>query len=170
MKYIASLILLFALACCQSNYRGVIDSAQRVLADSPDSSLILLSQIDFPEKLPPELKARYGLVQAQADAGLENALINDTLVLYSVEYYKEKGRQKELMSAYVPALKHYLWTEDILSFEEMFGQTMGLAHQLQDSVALSQLYVLRAGLQDADAAAQSYKLAAEYDSTRKANL
>ncbi len=170
MKYIASFILLFALACCQGNYRGVIDSAQRVLADSPDSSLILLLQIDFPEKLPPELKARYGLVQAQADARLENALINDTLVLYSVEYYKEKGRQKELMSAYVPALKHYLWTEDILSFEEMFGQAMGLAHQLQDSVALSQLYVLRAGLQDADAAAQSYKLASEYDSTCKANL
>ncbi len=170
MKYIASFIFMFALICCQGNYRDVIDSAQRVLDERPDSSLILLSQIDFPEKLPPELKARYGLVQAKVDAELENALINDTLVLFSVRYYKEEGRQKEQMSAYIPALKHYLWAEDILSFEEMFGQAMDLAHQLEDSAALSQLYVLRAGLQDADAAAQSYKLAGEYDSAHKANL
>lgn len=170
MKYTAVFIFLFALISCQGNYRGMIDSAKQVLDERPDSSLVLLSQIDFPEKLPPELKARYGFVQAMADAELENALINDTLVLYSVQYYKEKGRQKEQMSAYIPALKHYLWAEDILSFEEMFVQAMDLAYQLKDSAALSQLYVLRAGLQDADAAAQSYKLAGEYDSTRKANL
>lgn len=170
MKYIALFILLFALSSCQGRYGRIIDRAQDVLEENPDSSLVLLAQIDFPEKLPSELKARYGFVQATADAELENALIHDTLILYSVGYYKGKGRQKELMAAYIPALKHYIWTGDILAFEEVFPQAMDLAHLLGDSVSLSGLYAMRAGLQDMEGAVESYRLAGEYDNSRIANL
>lgn len=81
-------LLLPLLSSCHNPDRARIDRAEQMLDQRPDSALVLLEQIDRPERLEDALKARYWLAVAEAHHSLNLAMTEDSMVRFACDYYR----------------------------------------------------------------------------------
>lgn len=99
MRYniIVSLLLLFGTAC--SGVDKCLDKAESFMMSNPDSSLIVLRQIDT-TRLAPATHARYALLYSQA---LDKCHIDcscDRLIRVATDYYAHYGTSRQRLMAF----------------------------------------------------------------------
>lgn len=111
-------LLIFGLLCfCACNNRkamnAVIDSADKIVAVNPDSALAVLKQISRPELLEDSLLAKYWLVKGQIHYNLSKPMLEDSLLSFSLDYYKGAVpiNSRRLLQAY-KLWGQYLWWSD----------------------------------------------------------
>lgn len=91
----------------QSHYNSLIDSAEVVLSDNPDSALSVLKMIEPAELTVDSIKAKYYYVTASAHDRLGHLMLSDSLIGYSFDYYKNKALERNVGSATLLALYKY---------------------------------------------------------------
>lgn len=97
------LSVLFPIVVSCSNDVSIDDrlnSAESLLQSSPDSALIMLSQIDAGEKLSKEQNARHALLLSMAYDKNYIDLTSDSLINIAVDYYQHKSRSAEKFRAF----------------------------------------------------------------------
>lgn len=89
---LAALLLLCAMGCGnRAAVKGVLDSAEAIMNERPDSALVLLENIDSSAVRGPATAARYSLLRSMA---LDKNVIDTadiSIILPAVRYYERKG-------------------------------------------------------------------------------
>ena len=94
---VAALLLLFS-ACGSNNDANLIDSADFIMEENPDSALTLLDQVDI-SNLNHEYSARYALLVTQAKVKTDIIIPNDSLISIAVEHFSKDKHSNEYMRA-----------------------------------------------------------------------
>lgn len=92
--YIALFLLvgifsLLSTSCNQYSTKDMLDYADSIIENSPDSALVLLESIEQPEGLSQEDYAKYGLLLIKAHKLNRISIVDDAFVTYIVNYYEE---------------------------------------------------------------------------------
>lgn len=106
MKRILFLLLssLLTVSACKHASIAILDKAEQLADNYPDSALTLLKSV-CPDSLTDEAdRARYGLLLAEASHGAGIMLINDSLISLSQHYYERQTNDK---NRYTRALLHH---------------------------------------------------------------
>lgn len=83
-------VCVLPLSCTQKVASDIFDRVERYMEICPDSALLLLSQIQLPEKLCGKQQADYALLLTQArDKNYLDSLQSDSLIKLAVDYYQE---------------------------------------------------------------------------------
>ena len=154
---------------CKEGTETILMRAESVVWQYPDSALTIISDIDFPEKLPDKLRADYGLIEAIAHFKLDMALDNDSLILFSQDYYKRNSINDKLLLSYKFAACHYLWHKDIKTAADLLDEGLQLAKSLNDSIAIVDFYSIKTEIQPASDAIESYREKKRYNPRLEAN-
>lgn len=96
------LLLLFLFSCTSQKENQLLLHADSLMAEYPDSALIFLESIPFPQKLSRADRALYALLLTQARYKNYITLDDDSLIKVAVDYY---GKKKSLRAAQA----HYYW-------------------------------------------------------------
>lgn len=91
------MLLLFS-ACGSNNDAHLIDSADFIMEENPDSALTLLDQVDI-SNLNHEYSARYALLVTQAKVKTDIFIPNDSLISIAVEHFSKDKHSNEYMRA-----------------------------------------------------------------------
>lgn len=93
-------------------YDKKLDEAEKLLCENPDSTLIILSEIDINEPRHIERKARYALLflKAQDKIGIQN--YNDSLLQQASIYYNINGTPNEKFMCYYLEGKRCLYNQN----------------------------------------------------------
>ena len=96
-------LFVLALACsCQNNYehKRIIDLAERIVEEHPDSALKMLNGIQKETIISAQKKARYCVIKSMAyDKCLYN-IKSDSLIRFAVDYYKDRKNYAYQMKAW----------------------------------------------------------------------
>lgn len=116
MKNLIWILILAALgmvACSRSvsYYDDVIAHAETVVSEDPDSALSMLEVIDPTELSVDSLKAKYHYLMASAHEMQGHVMLADSMIRYSVDYYKDRDLPRAIKSATLLAL-YKLWSGD----------------------------------------------------------
>ncbi len=94
-----------------SYYDDVIANAETVVSEDPDSALSMLEVIDPMELSVDSLKAKYHYLMASAHEMQGHVMLADSMIRYSVDYYKDRDLPRAIKSATLLAL-YKLWSGD----------------------------------------------------------
>lgn len=116
MKNLIWILILAAVgmvACSRSvsYYDDVIAHAETVVSEDPDSALSMLEVIDPTELSVDSLKAKYHYIVASAHEMQGHVMLADSMIRYSVDYYKDRDLPRAIKSATLLAL-YKLWSGD----------------------------------------------------------
>lgn len=84
----------FVMSCSQRETPDILEKVERCIEVYPDSALLLLNQLPYPEKLHGKQRADYALLLTQArDKNYLDSLQSDSLIKIAVDYYQD-GKDK----------------------------------------------------------------------------
>jgi len=133
--------MLFYFSCTKENKdRWILNEAENVVDNHPDSTYYLLSEIKNPEKLSAADKADYAFLLSRAHLKLGKAMTEDSLILFARDYYKERNIRKKLPMAYLLAANYYGWREDSIAFRKMINEGINLSINEGDSMLVGYMY------------------------------
>jgi len=97
-----TLIVLALASSCQNNYghKRIIDLAERIVEDHPDSALLLLNTFQKENIQSPRLKARYGIVKSMAYTKTWIEPGSDSLIGPAVKYFTKRREYDYQMKAW----------------------------------------------------------------------
>lgn len=104
------LVLIAGMFSCtrsQSHYNDIIDSAELVMSDNPDSALSMLDFIDPSELKVDSIKAKYYYVIASLHDSKGDLMLSDSLINFSVDFYRGKDLRRSIHSTTLLALYKY---------------------------------------------------------------
>ena len=135
MRFPVSLILIFCtlfLASCRPSVEQQMPDEEamvRILQENPDSLAYLLEEKIDPLLLSDSLKADYGRWLTNTHSWQGRSLMNDTLIHFSLDYYK-KTDSEHLLEAYMLAARQIDWDGTHVSQREqiMKEAQIGRAH------------------------------------------
>lgn len=92
LLYLGFLFICLISSCAERGTTNVFDRAERYMEIYPDSALLLLNRIPYPEKLRGQQSATYALLLTQArDKNYLDSIQSDSLIKLAVDYYKNRG-------------------------------------------------------------------------------
>lgn len=92
LLYLGFLFLCLISSCVEKGTINVFDRAERYMEIYPDSALLLLNHIPYPERLRGQQSAIYALLLTQArDKNYLDSIQSDSLIKLAVDYYKNRG-------------------------------------------------------------------------------
>ena len=97
--FIIFLPLIITFSCSRYSPKDILDEVGMIVEIKPDSALILLESIEFPESLSQEDYARYGLLLIKAHKLNKISITDDAFITYIISYY-EKHPCDDLGRAY----------------------------------------------------------------------
>lgn len=104
------LVIIGTTACTRvPQYMQTLSEAERLVSTRPDSTLILLADIEPSDLGEDSLKALYYLVTAAAHKVKESPMLSDSLLQFSFEYYNAHDRDRYIQSGDLYAL-HLFWS------------------------------------------------------------
>lgn len=131
-EYFTLLIaLLLTMLCSCGRNAKIMDEAERIVEQSPDSSLALLSTVDR-YSLSKSDRARYGLLftMAQDKSGVDVDM--DTLIRQSYIYYKGEPETKYYGLSQYYMGKYYFLNDSTTECEECFQNVVNNAKERGD--------------------------------------
>ena len=90
--FIMGIVCLLSCTRQQSHYNEIIDNAELVIYDNPDSALSLLESIEPIELKVDSIKAKYYYVMALAHDTQGNLMLSDSLISFSFDFYKDEKK------------------------------------------------------------------------------
>lgn len=99
------------LAACSRTERHLRDlyQAESIVCANPDSALLLLRDIEFSDLTEDSLKALYYIVTAAAHKANETSMVSDSLLRFSINFYKDRDSRRFLQATDLYAL-HLFWS------------------------------------------------------------
>lgn len=108
--WISVIVIISTTACSRaSRYMQTLFNAESMVSINPDSTLILLADIEPADLEEDSLKALYYLVTAAAHKAKEIPMLSDSLLRFSFEYYNGRDRDRYFQSGDLYAL-HLFWS------------------------------------------------------------
>lgn len=142
-------IALFASSCVDKrmHYTSLLEEADKFIDVAPDSSLFFLLEIADPEKLNASQKADYGYLISRIHYKQGKAMADDSLVLYTLDYYKENSKTENLAIVYLLAANYYKWRDDMRNFRNTIEEGIEFGIGNGDSVIVAMMYSRYAGME-----------------------
>ena len=144
MKNILSIFaLLLAFTACgdKSSVTDVLNRAETLMDEHPDSSLTLLRTLTLDDFLQKSNRARYALLHSQALDKNYIDVTNDSLISVAVDYYKDEDEvRNKFLSYYYMGRVHAngeRYTKAVLSFLE----SEKLCKEVNDGYLVGLLYM-----------------------------
>ncbi len=137
--FLASVCLL--LSCGGKSVREKLTEADRLIKErSFDSASLLLEEQIIPSALSDSDKADYGMLLAWLHLLQRRSLVNDSLINYSVDYYKEHASKHLLSAYYVKSVYLGDTHKGIEMRRDLFKEAIDSAYSRLDTTSLSELY------------------------------
>lgn len=134
-------VLLTLVSCTPSPESAILDTAESLLAEQPDSAYLLLAEMDG-SLLPvgSKLQARYALLYTQAQYKSYHDPANDSLISIAADYYEEHGNETERFYAYLyQGIIRYL-LKDLPKASSSFMRAMANSQTVTDHYSIGQMY------------------------------
>lgn len=130
------LIAMLCLSSCSqsSRYDKILDKAERIALENPDSALSLLGIIDPAELAVDSLRAKYHLIKASIHDSQGHLMLSDSLIRFSADYYKDKDPYRAVGSATLAALYDYWVHGDRNAIDQL--DSLAKYANLPDSLAV----------------------------------
>lgn len=138
MKKISGLLftvcLVLCTACQSAQPPGLPDDAlmQHLLQHNPDSLALLLEDHINPPELPDSGKAAYAYWLVKTHQQQYRSLMNDTLILFALDYYKKTDAPR-LPDTYLMAASQLNWAGDLLKSRQLLEEGLLLAAGRKDT-------------------------------------
>lgn len=134
-----------------------MDSAEYILDKISDSNLSDRQLADYWR-----IRTKTHILKGQATA-------EDSMIIYSLQYYKKNNMQEELKESYKLAINHFSWKNDSANRNYYLDEALQYASQDQDSLFASIIYRTAANdyynVGNFDSACQYYVKSAKYNPT-----
>lgn len=130
--------LLLFVACHSSSYQELPDDTtlRRLLEESPDSLATLLEEEINPFLLSDMERADYGFWLTNAHRRQGRNLINDTLIFYTLDYYKTTDSPR-LMEAYILAANQINSTGNkVIESKQVLNEALRIAESKNDTIGV----------------------------------
>ncbi len=139
--YIFLAATLLLVACGKSSSRQVIDEAFELVYVQPDSAAWLLENKIIPASLTDSDKADYWYLLTLSHLQERRSTVNDSLIAYSVQYYKDHSRFDLLFYA----CRFAYWQANDKQLKESFLQdAVAEAERSGDTIHLARAYGMQA--------------------------
>lgn len=122
-KSFYAIIALMMLAACSQTDKQLIEQAEALLDEHPDSALIVLNNVEDKKHLSDEWLARYWMATAWAHKYTNQSMSEDSMVLFAVDYYKDKDSCM-LRKARALASSYYWWVDNYAEAKKMMIQSL----------------------------------------------
>ncbi len=147
LLYITAIIALLFGAGCDNKEKALysrLQDSERLVAENPDSSLVLLGDISSKDLLSERCSALYALVKTNAEYKLGYDIESDSLINIASEYYTRKNDTRRMMISYF--LESYiLFTQEKVNISAIkLMNALSLAQQLKDDYWLAMIHDLYA--------------------------
>lgn len=136
------LVILFSCGRLQNPVMPEAAMAECMLEDNPDSLACILEKIN-PEAFPDSSKAYYWWLLIHAHARSGRSLVNDSLIYYSVQYYKEQQSPRLALAYFLAGAYEYKKSNGPKNYdtmERMFLKALNEAENQKDTTLLQRLY------------------------------
>lgn len=128
-------------ACRQPSIREVLTEATSLVDQNPDSAVLLLEERIMPVSLTDRDKADYWYLLTAAHLMQGRSLVNDSLINYSVAYYRRHGNGHRLFNACRFAAWQSKWGDrDKQRQERLWIEAVSVAEAENDTAYLSDAY------------------------------
>lgn len=136
MKNLVWILILVAVgmvSCSRSaQQREDLSEAERIVSAYPDSSLLILEDIDPKDLNEDSLKALYAIVIGTAHKVSDNSMFADSLTKYAFEYYRDNDFNKFLQTGDLYAM-HLFWLGDGNGSLSLLDSLIGLPNIPKDT-------------------------------------
>ena len=138
---VSAFVLLLMLGCSRSaKYADILNQANELISSKPDSVSKLLDLIDAPENLPLPAKADYGYFKSFAHQKTDKAMADDSLILFTLDYYKKNNNTGKLSRTYSLASAYYKWKNDKSNAFKMAQERLQYNIEANDSAEIANSY------------------------------
>lgn len=135
---IMTLVLLLA-SCGRHEVREELRTAESVIENTPDSSLQIISKLDY-NTLNDESRALYGLIYTAGRCKCSLPVDTDTLIDFSIEHYNKTGDNLHLANAIYYKGSVIYKKKDYLASAKYLKQAEALSEKLDDELLRNKIY------------------------------
>ena len=141
------IILLSVAGCRPSNHRALLQRADSLMTDYPDSVLSLLAQqqehlADFSEE---ELMS-YVWIKAMVHSARNISMTEDSLLPKAVDYFRKHGDREKVMKGYILKANYLKWIDRLDDAIAELDSGVAQAKQANDSVNVRNLLYYKANI------------------------
>lgn len=141
------IILLSVAGCRPSNHRALLQRADSLMTDYPDSVLSLLAQqqehlADFSEE---ELMS-YVWIKAMVHSARNISMTEDSLLPKAVDYFRKHGYREKVMKGYILKANYLKWIDRLDDAIAELDSGVAQAKQANDSVNVRDLLYYKANI------------------------
>lgn len=127
-KFLCTIILALLIAgCCNNSDQSLLSISEELINNNADSALILLESIDFPEDISSSKYAKYCQLLVIAHQKNKVSIKEDTLIRYSVNYYKNNPNDKEYVHSLLLLGNVYEEQDSLFLAEKCYREVYNLA-------------------------------------------
>ncbi|WP_321334082.1 hypothetical protein [uncultured Bacteroides sp.] len=137
--YIFFALATLFLAECGHNADEKLRQAENLLGKDSDSTLTLLKQLDI-DGLSNSQKANYGLYLCAAHQIKNQSLCEDSIILFSLAYFKQHANTQEVYESYHFASRYYVEQKNFPLAIKMLNDGLILAKNNNDTTAIGGFY------------------------------
>lgn len=129
-KFLCTIILALLIAgCCNNSDQSLLSISEELINNNADSALILLESIDFPEDISSSKYAKYCQLLVIAHQKNKVSIKEDTLIRYSVNYYKNNPNDKEYVHSLLLLGNVYEEQDSLFLAEKCYREVYNLAEK-----------------------------------------
>lgn len=129
-KFLCTIILaLLITSCCNNSDQSLLSISEELINNNVDSALILLESIDFPEDMSSSKYAKYCQLLVIAHQKNKVSIKEDTLIRYSVNYYKNNPNDKEYVHSLLLLGNVYEEQDSLFLAEKCYREVYNLAEK-----------------------------------------
>lgn len=139
------ILIVFLCACSNSSQKDrILNIAESIVVEHPDSAQAVLETLYPYSKLTHQQRARCGVLLATAKLRQNKAFASDSLLNYSISYFKQNNDSTELFKAYQLKAYQAMWRiqqDSMFYYLQQSINTVGKGNK-------TQLYALNMKLAD----------------------
>lgn len=111
----------------------LLTSADSIIFTHTDSAISILDKV-AESTLSDRQEADYWRLQTTLHILQGKSTVEDSMIIFALNYYKKHNMQKELKEAYKLTLNHLAWNNDTLNYNLYMEEASNLAKQINDSL------------------------------------
>ena len=175
-KSIFYLVLIFLGFSCNNETKNqkLIGEAEKIIRTDPDSASCILAKIRNTKLLNEYDKADFYRLNALSHRLTGKAMVDDSLILFSLEYYKNNKIYDYLNETYLLAAMYYHWNDNESQYYALLNEGLNYSLEINDSINSAKFYYLSGEVKNKNrnysGAIDDYKRVVEFDKSAVKDL
>ena len=175
-KSIFYLVLIFLGFSCNNETKNqkLIGEAEKIIRTDPDSASCILAKIRNTKLLNEYDKADFYRLNALSHRLTGKAMVDDSLILFSLEYYKNNKIYDYLNETYLLAAMYYNWNDNESQYDALLNEGLNYSLEINDNINSSKFYYLSGEVKNKNrnysGAIDDYKRVVEFDKSAVKDL